>query len=101
LIGGIGGGVVGVLGGVTGTYFGVKNTVGPRERAFVIRAAALCWAGVITFLAALWWTPAPYQFLLWVPYVLWLLPSIRAWNRRQEQIRREEAAATGPDGTGQ
>jgi uncharacterized membrane protein len=100
LIGGIGGSVLGVLGGAIGTYFSVKNTAGPRERAFMIRAAALCWVAVATFLAALWWTPLPYQLWLWALYGISLPLAIRAGNRRQEQIRREEAAGAGSDGSG-
>jgi hypothetical protein len=99
-IGGIGGGVIGVMGGVIGTYFSIRNTAGPRERAFVIRESALVWAVVTAFLVALWWTPPPYQALLWVPYVLWLLTVIRTWNRRQERIRREEASGADADGSG-
>ena len=100
LIGGIGGGVVGFLGGAIGTYFSIKNTAGPRERAFVIRAAVLCWIFVIAFLAALWWTPMPYQVLWWGLYAISLGPAIRSWNRRQDQIRREEAAGAGLDRAG-
>jgi fatty acid desaturase len=95
LIGGIGGSAIGILGGVIGTYFSVMNTAGPRERAFMIRAAALAWVAVAAFLAALWWIPFPYRFLLWLPYVLALPLAIRAGNRRQERIRREEASGAG------
>jgi hypothetical protein len=97
LMGAIVGTAVGIFGGILGTFFGIMNTAGPRERAFAIRAAAQCWVAVALFLAALWWTPAPYQALLWVPYVLLLPLTIRAWNRRQEQIRREEASEAGSD----
>src|SRR5262245_46293307 len=91
LIGGIGGTVIGVLGGGIGTYFRIKNTAGARVRAFVIRASALCCVAVTAFLAALWLTPLTYRPLLWLPYMMLLPRAIRAWNRRQEQIRREEA----------
>jgi hypothetical protein len=88
--------VIGVLGGLIGTYFSIKNTAGAHERAFVIRASVLCWVAVTAFLAALWLTPNAYRPLLWLPYMLLLPVSIRAWNRRQEQIRREEAADASP-----
>lgn len=96
-IGGIGGAALGVLGGVIGTYFGIKNTAGPRERAFMIRAAALAWIAIAAFLIALWWTPLPYRDGLWVSYVLALPLAIRAGNRRQAQIRHEESFGAGSD----
>ena len=45
LAGGLAGGVVGVIGGIVGTYFSIKNTKGPTERAFAIRAATLVGLG--------------------------------------------------------
>jgi uncharacterized membrane protein YfcA len=91
LIGGIAGGVVGVFGGAVGTYFSIKNTGGPRERAFMVRMAAFMWFAITAFLAALWLTPQLYQPLLWLPYLLLLTLGIRFSNRRQEQIRGEES----------
>jgi hypothetical protein len=90
MAGAIGGSVLGILGGVIGTYFSIKNTNGPRERAFMIRTSAAFWVGVIAFLAALGLTPAPYRTWLWLPYVFLLPWAVRAGNRRLEQIRREE-----------
>jgi hypothetical protein len=90
-----GGAVIGILGGVVGTWFSIRNTVGPRERAFTIRASVLCWVGVSAFLAALWFTPFPYRALLWLPYMAALPFMARAWNRRQMQIRTEESGAPG------
>jgi hypothetical protein len=92
LVGGIAGGVIGLLGGVVGTYFSIKNTAGPRERAFMIRASVLAWVVMTLFLAGLWLTPLAYRPLLWLPYMLALPVAIHAGNRRQEQIRREETA---------
>jgi hypothetical protein len=94
-IGGIGGAALGVLGGAIGTYFGIKNTAGPRERAFMIKAAVLAW--IAAFLVALWWTPLSYQAWLWVSYVLALLLAVCASNRRQARIRREESSGVGSD----
>ena len=44
---------LGVLGGAIGTYFSVKNTSGPRERAFMIRVSIFTWIAVSIFVAAL------------------------------------------------
>lgn len=95
LIGGIVGGSVGLLGGVIGTYASIKNTNGPRERAFMIKAAVMTWIGVTLFLALLFLLPRPYNFLLWIPYAIALPLGIRWCNRRQQAIRAEEAADGG------
>jgi hypothetical protein len=93
LIGGISGAAIGILGGMVGTYFSVRNTEGPRERAFMIRSSAVCWIAVTAFLAAMWFTPIGYRILLWLPYLLILPMGIRYGNRRQQQIREEETKA--------
>src|SRR4051794_12688603 len=98
LIGGIVGGVLGILGGVVGTYFSIMNTNGPRERAFMIRVTALGSVTFAGFLCALWLIPFIYLPLLWLPCTLLLPWSIRAGNRRQEQIRREESPDESAEG---
>jgi hypothetical protein len=35
------GSIVGLAGGVIGTYFSIKNTKGPRERAFTVKSAVV------------------------------------------------------------
>jgi len=92
-IGGMLGGVLGLAGGIIGTYCGIRNTNGPRERRFMVRAAVVTWVGVLLFLALLFLLPSPWRFLLWVPYGILLPVGILLGNRRQQQIRREEAPA--------
>ena len=92
-VGAIVGSVLGLLGGAAGTYFSIKNTRGPRERAFVVKASAITWVAVITFLAGLLLLPSPYRFALWVPYAFFLAYGIRAWNRAQARIREKEAGS--------
>lgn len=89
--GGILGALLGILGGALGVYFSVKNTKGPRERAFVIRASILCLIGVVLFGVGMWLIPSPYKFAIVVIYVIALLLSIRHWNKRQAAIRAEES----------
>jgi hypothetical protein len=96
LVGGIVGSVLGVMGGLIGTYFGIKNTHGPRERAFAVRAAALCWLGVSAFLACLFMTPMRWSPLLWLVYLPALFGFIRWGNTRQALARAEDAARAGP-----
>lgn len=91
LIGGLLGSVIGVLGGAIGTYYTIRNTRGPRERAFVVKASVLCWVLVISFLVAMLLLPTPQRYFLWIPYGLLLPLGIRAWNRNQARIRKEEA----------
>ncbi len=89
-IGGVLGGVIGLAGGVVGTYFGIRNTHGPRERRFMVRAAVVVWVAILLFLALLLALPSPWRFLLWIPYGILLPVGIILGNRRQQQIRREE-----------
>ncbi len=96
LIGGIAGGVVGVMGGIVGTYFSIRNTNGPRERAFAIRAAALCWLGVSAFLACLFVLPLYWRLLLWVVYPPLLFWFIRWANEAQAGARAEDMTQTDP-----
>ena len=77
------GGLIGLLGGIVGTWASIRNTGGPRERAFVVRACVVVWAGGIVFLA-------PWRHLLWIPYGILLPLGIITWNRAQQRIRREE-----------
>jgi hypothetical protein len=90
LVGGIAGGVLGVMGGIVGTYFSIKNTKGSRERAFVIRAAILCWFGVSAFLACLFLLPMNWRLLLWVVYLPSLFWFIRWASQRQTGARLED-----------
>ena len=90
-IGGIMGGIGGLAGGITGTYFSIRNTHGPKERRFAIKASMIAWAAVSLFLGLLFIIPQPYRWLLWIPYAILLGPAIVAWNQKQARIRTEEA----------
>jgi hypothetical protein len=89
-IGAIGGSVIGVLGGLFGSYVSIKNTNGPRERAFMIKAAIGAFFAVATFLVALWFASDFLRPFLWLPYVVALPLAIRWLNRKQQEIRRDE-----------
>ncbi len=90
LIGGMIGGIIGVAGGIIGTYFSIKNTDGPKERAFMIKASAIFWIFGIIFLALLFLLPSPYKWFMWLPYSIFFPISIRFMNKRLQQIRQEE-----------
>lgn len=91
-IGGLIGAAMGLLGGVIGTCFSVKNTKGPRERAFVIRASLLCWLAGGAFVIAMAYAKPLYFSVLIPMYVIGLGLGVRWWNRRQAEIREEESA---------
>jgi len=92
MMGGIIGGAVGLAGGAIGTYFSIRNTRGPRERAFMVKASVIAWVVVTAFLVGLLMLPKPYNWFLWLPYGIALPLSIRWCNQRQQRIRAEEAA---------
>jgi len=89
LVGGIVGSLIGIAGGLIGTYFSVKNTNGPREQAFMIRSAIVCWVGVGVFLAVMFFVPQA-RLWIWIPYGILLPLGIRHTNRKQMAIRRAE-----------
>jgi Ca2+/Na+ antiporter len=91
-IGGIIGGVIGVLGGLVGSYFSIKNTNGPKEKAFMIKCIIIGWVAIIVFLILLFYIPKPYNFLLWIPYGFVLFLAIRYGNKKQREIRKQEEA---------
>lgn len=90
LIGGIIGSICGFLGAVIGTYFSIKNTQGLRERRLMIKASVICWLGVSAFLVLLFVIPAPYKWMIWIPYCPLLVWGITVSNKMQRKIREEE-----------
>jgi len=96
MIAGIAGATIGVLGGLLGTYFSIRNTNGPRERAFMVKASVYGWAGIVAFVVLLFLVPHPYRWFLCIPYGVALPVAITKCNRTQAQIRAEEAGGRGP-----
>ena len=94
-IGSIGGGLLGIVGGIIGTYFSIKNTNGPRERGFAIKASAVCLVAAILFVVLMFAIPRPYNALLWIPYAILLPLGIKYWNKSQLEIREKESAEQG------
>ncbi len=88
--GGIIGSVIGLSGGAFGVYCSIRNTRGPKERAFMIRASVACCLFVGLYLAALWLLPPAYKVLMIVPYVALLVLGIAWLNRAHARVRQEE-----------
>ncbi len=91
LVGGMVGGVFGVMGGAIGTYFSIKNTNGPLERAFMIKASVITWLAVIIFVIMLLVIPMPYNHLAWIPYGILLPIGIYKINKTQVELRDRES----------
>ena len=91
MLAGIIGSILGFLGGAVGTYFSIKNTNGPRERSFMIRAAIITWVG-LGLVAATFFLLPEAKIWVWLSCFAVLPFAIVYCNRRQESIRREEGS---------
>lgn len=89
--GGIAGCILGLIGGMIGTFASIRNTSGPRERAFTIKASIVGWIVGLIFISLLLLIPSPWRFFLWLPYGILLPFGIITWNRTQQRIRAEES----------
>ncbi len=90
IIGAIIGGVAGIFGGAIGTYFSIKNTNGPLERAFMVKASAIAWVAIIVFIVLLLILPKPYNYLMWIPYGIFLRWGIAKCNKKVAELRQHE-----------
>ena len=98
-VGAIIGSVMGLLGGAVGTYCSIKNTAGPKEKAFMVKCALVGWVAISLFLVLLFSLPRPQNFLLWIPYSVALPLGIRFCNQRQRNIREaEHPSSASPHG---
>jgi hypothetical protein len=79
-----------VLGGVFGAWNELRNTNGPRERAYVKKMALLYVIVVSSFVALVFFLPDPWNQYIWLPYGLWLTYTIRRSALKQQAIRTAE-----------
>ena len=89
----IAGGMVGVAGGIVGTYFRIRKTNGPKERAFAARAAGVCWLGASTFLVCLFLATGGWQWTLWAAYLPLPFWFVRWANEGLDHARVQDMAA--------
>jgi hypothetical protein len=92
IVGGIVGSVFGIAGGIIGTYCSIKNTKGPLERTFMIKASVIAWIAITVFLVLMFVLPNPYRQWLWIPYGILLPLGIIKLNKRVAEIREIENA---------
>ncbi|QDT20476.1 hypothetical protein [Gimesia chilikensis] len=95
-IGSIVGCLLGILGGGIGTWMSIKNTNGPREKAFMVRTAVVMWVCISLFLLLLYFLSEPWNRLIWIPYGIGLIAAIHYCNRRQLAISAEESPVQHP-----
>ena len=91
-IGAIVGCLCGIAGGAIGTYYGLRNTKGPLERKYAVKASVVGWLAFVIFLILMLTIPRPYNALLWVPYAIFLPMSIKHVNKTCIEIRKNENA---------
>jgi len=92
LIGAVVACLLAALGAAIGAYRSVKNTKGPRERAFMAKTALGLSVGVVLFLALFLGSPKlSVPLLWWVLFVVAFTVASVACNRRQARIKAEEA----------
>lgn len=90
MAGGIEGAVLGMISAVR-MYLGIRNTDGPRERAFVITAAIRSIIVVILFLGLMSILPVVYQWVVCVLCAAVFAFGIYVWSQAQKRIRAEES----------
>ena len=94
-IGGIIGMVIGFGGGLIGVYVPYRLATSQRQKAYILRSAALVLGLVMLLMVGLALTPFPWTLLVWAAYIVVLLLSIAWLNQGQRRIAAEEAAAAG------
>ena len=63
----------------------------------MIQVAIVGWIVITAFVFGLLALPLPFNFLLWVPYGIFLPLAILWCNRRQLEIRTAESASSTKD----
>jgi hypothetical protein len=79
-----------LAGGLPVTFSLVRNTRGPRERAFVVRSTLWAWGGLAIVVAATCLLSGPYTYALLVIYLLQLPVLVYRMTVRQMLIRESE-----------
>lgn len=95
IVGGVLGTAIGIAGGIVRTYFSIKNTVTPAERAFMVRVAIAMWSAVVVLIAlgALAIARVMPQWPCWVGFSLFMCllgPAIVWGNKKQAKLRAEQ-----------
>ncbi|MGC9517770.1 MAG: hypothetical protein ACP5C3_08745 [Methanomicrobiales archaeon] len=80
----------GFIGGLIGSYYSIKNTKGPLEKAFMKKVVVLFWIIGVTYLVFLLYLPIPYNFLLLTLFLSILPFFIRHVNAKLMDLQKQE-----------
>ena len=81
---------------IVGNYMIIRNTQGPREHRFMVRASCAAWTTILAFFLLGYLIPSPWRYLLLVPYFLHLPVATYLTVNKQLLIRKiEEVEARG------
>lgn len=83
--------VVGVAIGLMGTYGMIKKAARPRERAFMLKSAAIGWLLIGACLVGMQLLGSVASAWLTLVYVVGLIAGMRYVVGKQRQIRSEES----------
>jgi len=83
--------LIGLLLAAFGVYHGIKNTRGPKERAFMARAAVWFCVGVVLLVVLVFALPHPYKSFWLVLYVPAMFIFLVMCGKRQARISEKEA----------
>lgn len=86
---GVLGSLTGAAAGLAGTYLAIVSAAGPKEKAFMVRCAVVCWGAVVLVVAARFFLPVFWPVVT-VGGVLVLRPALWWWSDRQVEIRHAE-----------
>lgn len=75
---------------IVGTYMIIRNTQGPREHRFMVRASCAAWVTILLFFLIAYLLPVPWRYLLIIPYFLHLPVATYLTVNKQLLIRKME-----------
>ncbi len=79
-----------LLGAAVATAFSVASARGPREHRFVVRSNLGAWGLLLVMLTLLYLLPAPWCYVVFLPYFVHVPVALYLMVRHQLGIRLEE-----------
>jgi hypothetical protein len=78
---------VALVGGGVATYLNIRNSRGPKEKAFVTRACTVAWAVILSMLAAVYLLPPPWRYIAAGGYFIVCPILVYKWATTHQLIR--------------